>query len=362
MVGVRHKLRQVIAALLLLTAAGCAGGMTIDPQVTAKAGSPPPGFSADTFRREGLISGATATEAGCRALADGLWVSADNGRHECLRYTAAGTRRGPAHTALVYIPGDATGVAYRFAGGRPLVEGAGESYEVSPETRRTAAEVLSSTMGGRPVILLGRPGMHGSSGDHAQDRHTWAEIELVDAALTELRQRYGFQDFVLSGFSSGGAITANLLARRSDVRCAVIASAPLDLAAFYQGQDGTVLSYYTMHNKEFADPMRTVRSIRSDASIIVLGDQRDRKVPASAWHAWATAARSAGLRVFEVETNGVDPTEPAGRDSYHNTSSHSLEVAQSCATSQPDITQRGRRSRNAEIRTAFTRHLLQAIK
>ena len=45
--------------------------------------------------------------------------------------------RGPARTALVYIPGDPGGVSYRFAGGRPYVERASEHYELSPETRDT---------------------------------------------------------------------------------------------------------------------------------------------------------------------------------------------------------------------------------
>lgn len=53
------------------------------------------------------------------------------------------------------------------------------------------------------MVLVGRPGMHGSSGDHARDRHTRAEVDLLDAKLTALRRRYGFRGFVLSGFSSG---------------------------------------------------------------------------------------------------------------------------------------------------------------
>ena len=36
-------------------------------------------------------------------------------------------------------------------------------------------------MGGMPVLLMARPGMHGSSGNHARDRHTVAEVELMDA-------------------------------------------------------------------------------------------------------------------------------------------------------------------------------------
>jgi dienelactone hydrolase len=197
-------------------------------------------------------------------------------------------------------------VAYRFAGGRPWVDAAGGHYEAvaSPAARRAAAEALSAALGGLPVVLLARPGMHGSSGDHARDRHTRAEVELVDAALAELRRRHGFRDLALSGFSSGGAVVANLLARRGDVRCAALASAPLDLAAFYRGPDGAAApDEWALREGELADPMRAVGSIRPDVEVLVLGDRRDRKVPASAWGAWAAAARRAGLR-------------PAGRSAW----------------------------------------------
>ena len=75
---------------LALAAAGCAGR---PGGAAARARSPvPPGFSADTLTREGLASGATATEAGCRALPDGIWVDTGS-RRECLRYATGGTER-----------------------------------------------------------------------------------------------------------------------------------------------------------------------------------------------------------------------------------------------------------------------------
>jgi pimeloyl-ACP methyl ester carboxylesterase len=323
----------------LLAVAGCAAD--VGHRVAATGSPPPVGFTADTSTREGLAAGALATEVGCRALADGLWVADGAGRRECLRYAAA---HGPAPrpaVALVVIPGDAAGASYRFAGGRPQVEVAGEGYEGSAEGRRTVARALSAAAGGLPVVLAGRPGMHGSSGDHARDRHTRAEVDLLDAKLTALRRRYGFSGFVLSGFSSGGALAANLLARRGDIRCAVIASAPLDLAAFYRGPDGALPDHYAMRRGEFADPMGSVGAIRPDTTIVVLGDHRDRKVPAAAWEAWVEAARRAGLRVSAAEVSGFDPAEPAGAASFHQTARSAVEAALACAASQPVLAPHG---------------------
>jgi dienelactone hydrolase len=363
----RDPFRSAAALMLLsLATAGCAAGTADDRGTQAAAAwrAPPPGFTTDTFSREGLVRGASATEAGCRALADGLWVGAGDGRRECLRYAVAGTERGSApRTALVHIPGDAAGVAFRVAGGRPQVEGTGEGYEVSAETRRAAAAALSGVMGGTPVVLIGRPGMHGSSGDHARDRHTRAEVELVDAALTALRRRHGFRDLVLSGFSSGGAIAANLLARRTDIRCAVIASAPLDLAAFYRGWDGTLPDHYAMRREDLADPMRAIRAIRTDTTVYVLGDRRDRTVPAFAWDAWAAAARHAGVRVVTAAVSGFDPAEPDGAGSYHRTSAPALQVAQACAAGEPALAPHGPLpDGGAEIRTALAGPLLRAVE
>ena len=140
-------------------------------------------------------------------------------------------------------------------------------------------------MGGIPVFLMARPGMHGSSGNHASDRHSEAEVALLDAALSQLRERYGFTGLVLYGFSSGGAIVANLLGRRQDIRCAVIVSAPLDLGRILQ-RAGQTSEYFAMRRGDLADPIDTVRDTRSEATIIVIGDRRDRNV--SAGHRGAT--------------------------------------------------------------------------
>jgi dienelactone hydrolase len=356
---------------LALAAAGCAGR----PEAGAQAGPPPapPGFSADTFTRQGLVGGATATEAGCRALPDGIWVDIGH-RRECLRYAAGGTGR-PARTAIVHFPGDPAGVAYRFAGNKVEVDQVSEVYEQNPGTRRLSAEVLADATGGAaPVFLMARPGMHGSSGDHARDRHTLDEVLLLDAALDELKRRHGVQDFALAGFSSGGAIVASLLARRSDIRCAVIASAPLDLTAFHRRQDGAVPDHFAMRNGQLADPMRSVGSIRSDAAVFVIGDTRDRSVPHAAWKAWEAAARRQGMRVYDADVAGFDRPELGGGQTHHITQVRGLEAAHACAAGapgeqvqrallagEPILEPRGRRLGGGEILAAFSGRRMAGI-
>jgi dienelactone hydrolase len=196
----------------------------------------------------------------------------------------------------------------------------------------------------------------------------------VDAALDELKRRHGFRDFALSGFSSGGQLVANLLARRRDVRCAVIASAPLDLALYYRRQDGTVPDHFAMRRGELADPMRSVQTIRSDATVFVIGDDRDRSVPHAAWEAWEDAARRRGLRVFDADIAGTDRPELGGGQTHHITGVRGLEAAHACATDVPGeeirralqaggpiLKPQGRRLGGGEIRAAFAGRRLAGV-
>jgi pimeloyl-ACP methyl ester carboxylesterase len=172
--------------------------------------------------------------------------------------------------------------------------------------------------------------MEGSSGNHAQDRHTLGEVLLVSDALSQLKARYGVGSLALAGFSSGGTIVANLLANRSDIRCAVVASAPLDLTAFYRDRNG-VLSDRAALQDNLADPMQSVRFIQSRARIWVIGDPRDRKVPPSLWSGWVAEARRRDARVVEARTvheagEGLNPLE-----SYHRDTSLAVRIAGACA-------------------------------
>lgn len=288
----------------------------------------PPGFSADTARWDGLARGATASEAACRALPDAIWARAGQQR-ACLRFAVAGADR-PVRTAVVFIAGDPP-AAYGFAGGRSSLHRDHPAEPTPLATRLRQAEASRADALEAPTILLARPGMDGSSGHHADDRHSLGELMLMDDALSQLSERFGLRGIVLSGFSSGGTIVANLLARRSDIRCAVLDSAPLDLAGFYRGWDGVPdESFVTRHR--MADPMRSVATLRSSAMVWVIGDPRDRRVAPALWHRWAVAARGRGVTVLE-ETIAPPPGEAAwsGRDTFHADTGRAARIAGACA-------------------------------
>ena len=365
--------RRRLPLLLLAMLGGCAGPAAPRPAT--------PGFSADTATRAGLISGATATEAACTALPDGLWVRVGDGgdgtvaRAECLRF--AGGLDRPARRAIVYLPGDPGGAAYRMAGGRPQIDELSLAYELTDAARHASARARSAALGGLPVLVLGRPGMQGSSGNHARDRHSRAEVALVDAGLTALRRRFGIEELVLLGFSSGGAVVGNLLARRDDIACAVIGSAPLDLKAFYRLPDGSLPDSYTMRAGELADPLQSLGGIRSGAEIYVIGDRQDRMVPATAWTAWVAAARRQGLHVHAAQVAGHDRPDLSrgAAASRHLTISRGFEVAQACAHGMPPdqvmralqadaplLVPRGERLRAAEIRAALSGRRLRGLE
>ncbi|HEX8375650.1 MAG TPA: hypothetical protein VF606_10770, partial [Geminicoccaceae bacterium] len=63
----------------------------------------------------------------------------------------------------------------------------------------------------------------------------------------------------------------------------MIGSAPLDLEAYYRQPDGSLPDGYTMRAGELADPLDSLGAIRPGAEIYVIGDRRDRMVPATAW-------------------------------------------------------------------------------
>ena len=79
-------------------------------------------------------------------------------------------------------------------------------------------------------VFVSRVGMQGSSGNHAERRFP-KETIVMNAVTDGLKTRLGLDKLALAGHSGGSTIAASLLTMgRSDVTCAVLGSAPLELA------------------------------------------------------------------------------------------------------------------------------------
>jgi CRP-like cAMP-binding protein len=336
--------RQLLRGCSAILATGLLAACSAN--VTAAGDAPPapaPGFSADTTTWTGLARGATASEGACRALPGALWVRAGE-RTACLRYATIGMY-GAVQTPVILLAGDPASATYVSVGGRIQLHRGGPGQPPTISARRSMVEAVARNYH-IPIVILARPGMEGSSGDHPADRHTLAEVDLVDDAISQLKARFRFTTLALAGFSSGGTLAANLLSSRSDIGCAVLASSPLNLREFYRGQDG-VLGEQAVLRRDLADPMQRVELLRSPAKIWVIGDPRDRKVPASLWSGWAAEAQRHGARVEMAHTappyrEGMNP-----RQAYHRDSTLALRIAGACAAGY-----RGGGARNTGARFA----------
>lgn len=222
-----------------------------------------------------VVNGITISRMACAALATkdtAIWVDIE-GQGHCLRYYAAGLKAapGPNPIVAVWMNGDVLGPKGNNADKRQ--KGFGPVAMVSLEQR------LSDRFG-VPSIFLARPGTYGSAGKHYTMRGRPIEAALIDAALDGLKVRYGIRSLALAGHSGGGTLVAEMLARRNDLRCAVISSGASAYRAYLEARHlikpGDPIGRF--------DPYRSLDKVAPDSKrrIFVVGDPRETNVPFSA--------------------------------------------------------------------------------
>ena len=220
-----------------------------------------------------VVAGIAVSRQDCAALErrdTAIWVEA-GGRTACLRYYAAGLKRAANPIAALWLNGDVLG---------PRGNNAEKRQSGFGPTEMVALERGLSGRFGVPAIFLGRPGTYGSGGRHHAMRGRPVEAALIDAALDGLKQRYGIGAWALGGHSGGGTLVAAMLARRTDLRCAVVSSGASAYRAYLEARrlikPGDTLSRfdpYTVLDDVARDPARRV---------FVIGDPRETNVPFSA--------------------------------------------------------------------------------
>lgn len=210
--GFQPRLLMLLGVYAALLTA-CASA-SFDPLVAKKTGPPVP-FGVDVgFSEDDVRNGVVATKEQCDLVENSVWAQTEDAGQACLRYWAAGFSSTVSNRAVVYFAGD----CWSYSKGLESV-----CREQTTARLKANAEGGSKQLG-VPYIVFARPGVFGSSGDHMQRRRP-AESKLISAGLDGLKKRLRIDEFVLVGQSGGGHVTASLITLRSDVVCAVPASA-----------------------------------------------------------------------------------------------------------------------------------------
>ena len=222
-------------------------------------------FETEAFSGAELLAGKHMTESECAARPGAVWVIVD-GAGQCIRYYHA-TTIASGTEAIVYFDNDAV-LTNRRGESRPS-----EAYlKLSPAAVQNGSASWSRALH-MPYIHLARPGVSGSSGEHAK-RRTPREIALVSAALDAVKAVHGYKRLHLVGFGHGGHVAASLLARRDDLGCVVLASALLSLRTWLADLG---LRQDVTDRKDAVDPLALADKIakRPELRIFVLTDPDD---------------------------------------------------------------------------------------
>jgi hypothetical protein len=284
---------QLIKILIFLVALGLS--------MSSNAQRSPINLADSNFSGEGLVNGISASQSECALISNAVWARVDINNAECIRYWKAGF---PADLntndlkVLFYVPGD------------QIVAGKAElTYSTrNPKMMQELANLMQGRIG-VPFILISTPGTFGSSGEHSQRRRP-LESKLMSAALDEIKKKHSISDLSLVGLSGGGHIVASLLNRRSDIVCAVLASAVSAPKTRWQSLGllidvtGHADSYEPI---EFLDAKNFHPHLRS----YILGDRTDTNTPWLSQLPIAEKLKSIGANVEVLNGLGGGPQRHA---------------------------------------------------
>ena len=181
---------------------------------------------ADIIRGADTLRGITMTREQCAAIQQTLWLNV-YGRDFCVRYYLS-TAGGEGSRPVVFWNGDSNGpitITKRAGNVTFSWEDPSKAFDVDTDSFMAVADQFSK-MTKTTAIYIGRIGVEGTSGSHLA-RKTVLELQLMNAALDALKQRYRFEGYHLTGQSGGSRIALGLLGLRRDAGCAVAGSGQL---------------------------------------------------------------------------------------------------------------------------------------
>jgi pimeloyl-ACP methyl ester carboxylesterase len=248
----------------------------------------------EMFNEQDVVHGISIPRPACAKLEaeeTAVWVVV-RAKGYCLRYYAYGLKPGREGNALAagWLHGDVVGGRHPKHAGHQT--GLGVDAMIAQERALSKRYKV-------PFVFLARPGAYGSAGYHPAMASTRIEAELVEAQVAAISARYGVRAWALGGHSGGGTLVADLIARRQDVRCAVISSGAGAHSAYLEAWGAGVEIKASDLN-----PIDSVRAIEPKRlRVIVMGDPRDKNVlwPVQQLYHHALTARGIDATLMPLE-------------------------------------------------------------
>src|SRR6202051_1206758 len=178
------------------------------------------GAGADIIKKEDMLHGVTTTRAQCAAIEQAVWLNV-SGRDFCVRYYLS-TAGGEGTRPVVFLQGDYFG---RLDPKTWSWADPSDARDINTDDLMRMADGFSK-LAKTTAIYLARIGVEGTSGNHTA-RKTLLELNMMNAALDAIKQRYGFEGFHLVGQSGGSKLVGGLVGLRPDVACAVSGLGPV---------------------------------------------------------------------------------------------------------------------------------------
>jgi hypothetical protein len=259
----------------------------------------------------------TLTRGQCLAQSNRVWVVLEDGA-ECIAYIAADGATSSNASAVLFFEGDVVDADLAPARMSRIV--------AAYQRRVTEAQ----TRFGLPFIVVARPGVMGSSGFH-QIGGLRDEGEVMNAAVDQLKQRFGYQRLALAGQSGGARIVAQLLVLgRRDIACAVMGSGAYGVPLAQRGGHIST-NIFGEPGRRYLVPLHHGDRIASSPGrrAFVIGDPHDKRTPFAGQREWAEKMQALGHHAVLLEGTARDPE-------HHGLSATALHVAALCAGGRSD--------------------------
>ena len=314
------------------TLSGSVHAQSVEPPAAPASGStqaPDPSLQ-EPFSEHQLRVGKSISQGDCARLHHAVWVAHALGTECILYYPSPALDAGLAGTvpkpkvAVLFFHGD------HLAGTTPL----GNYGKITPQSLLTAAQ-SSERAYKVPYLIVARPGVYGSSGNHKERRRP-KEFASLNAAVDAIKQRYGLEQVVLAGQSGGSTAAAAILTLgRTDVKCAAMGSGNYAVNALAEikraklGQASRrgcdVTNYCDAYDViEHVDGI----ALAAKRPLYIIGDPQDQNTVFELQRAFYDKVKQAGHDVTLMEVEGRGPDR-------HSTAYVTYRVAGLCARELP---------------------------